>query len=380
MLSDARTTRRGFLAAGGAIVAVAALPGAALGARKPTRFIARSGTRLTLAGAPWRLYGGSCYGTLNPGGQGTINGTVQLALGAGLNTVRLVNFIDETGTSAAAPYDAAAWTRVDQMLATLAGSGLRAILDLSCYRNHLQNYLLNTGQTTTTPYSQDWGAFVRFVAKRVNTVTGVPYRRDPTIALVSFAGEPNPPNSQEPLKPTTSELTNFYSRVFSQWRLYDTNHLLSPGGLLHIDWEEAFNNPNGSGIDWRAIFSLPGCDVPAIHSYWHAFPPSAPTDYRSKKVSTYCSTIQKPWITEEFGFLQTPTDYSTTPPTIYTEQDRGSWYQLVYDIQAGAYASSDGILPSAGVAFWNLGAEVAAASHDVNPQTPYTWSTVQANA
>ena len=56
-------------------------------------FVKTNGSQLLLRGTPWvwRLV----YGTLNPGGQGTIAGTVSLALQAGLNTVRLVNFIDE---------------------------------------------------------------------------------------------------------------------------------------------------------------------------------------------------------------------------------------------------------------------------------------------
>ena len=62
------------------------------------------------------------------------------------------------------------------------------------------------------------GAWKNFLVRRyaINTVTSVEYRADPTIAIVSFAGEPNPPNSGEPLKPATQELTDFYARVFER--------------------------------------------------------------------------------------------------------------------------------------------------------------------
>ncbi len=362
-------TRRRFLGGLGSLGAVVAFPGLAH-ANPASGFVRRSGPQYVVNRRPWRLFGGSTYGTLNPGGQGTIPDTLSLALQAGLNTLRIVNFFDERGLDPAAPYDPASWARVDAMLAALRANGLWAILDLSAYRNHLQNLALNTG-SSITPYSQDWSGFVRFVAKRVNTVNGLPYKNDPTIAFVSFAGEPNPPASQEPLKPTTAELTNFYSTVFGQWRRWDRNHMLGSGGLLHIDWEEAFGNPAGSGIDWQAIFALRDNDVPAIHSYWHNFPPSATNDYRSPKVSAYCAQIGKPWVTEEFGFLQRPVDYSTDPPTVYTEEDRGNWYKVAYDIQA-QYGSS-------GCAFWNLGREVSPYSYDANPDTPATWATVLAN-
>ena len=365
-------TRRAFLRAagvGGAGLMFSGLPGRAEAAGKS--FVRTNGGQLLLRGTPWYLFGGSSYGTLNPGGQGTISGTVDLALQAGLNTVRLVNFIDESGRSANAPFDAAQWAKVDAMLDALRQANLKAILDLSCYRNHLQNEALLAG-SSVTPYSRDWTPFIRFVTKRINTVNGLRYKQDPTIAIVSFAGEPNPPNSQEPLKPTTQELTDFYARVFSEWRSRDHNHLLSSGGLLHIDWEELYGNPDGSGIDWHTIAALPGHDVPSIHNYWGSFPPTPASDFKTPKFSGYCAQIGKAWITEEFGFLQEPVDFSTDPDTVYTEADRGAWYQTVYDIQTSR--------ASAGVAFWNLGTEVDPASHDVNPDTPATWATVGCNA
>lgn len=37
-------------------------------------------------------------------------------------------------------------------------------------------------------------------------------------------------------------------------------------------------------------------------------------------------------------------------------------------------------VPSAGVAFWNLGDEAVGACYDVNPYAPLTWAAVGANA
>ena len=296
-------TRRQFLKAGAVGAGLVAFPNRAAGSARSSRFVTRSGSTYVCDGLPWTLFGGSIYGTSNPGGSGTIGDTVQLAVDAGLNTLRIVNFFDEGSPEnptdpSVAPYARQDWQRVDSILAALRARGLKAILDLSAYRNCLQNWLVAHG-SSVTPYSYDWSTFIRFVAKRVNSLTGIPYKRDPTIAFVSFAGEPNPPNSEEPLKPSTDELTTFYRTAFSVWRAYDRNHMLSSGGLLHIDWEEAFGNPAGSGIDWQAIFSLRYNDVPAIHSYWHNFPPTSANDYRSPKVSAYCASIRKPWLTEE---------------------------------------------------------------------------------
>jgi endo-1,4-beta-mannosidase/plastocyanin len=369
-------------------------------------FIRTDGTRFTLDNKTWYLYGGATYGTSNPGGSQSIADEIALAQAGGLNTLRIVNMFDESGVTSGAPRDEASWQRVDQFLAALKAAGLHAILDLSAFRNHLQNrelYLRGTAAlplypvpaacstltgddqtrcvgahwcegnpgSCTNPYSADampkWNDFLEFVTTRTNTVTGVEYRDDPTIAIVSFAGEPNPPNSQEPLRPGTQELTDFYSHVFAQWKAYDGNHLVTTGGLLHIDWQALYGSD--SGIDTDAIFSLPQQDVLSIHNYFATFPATASTDTKTSIVAQAAQDVHKPWITEEFGFPQQPSSGGTN----YTEADRGDWFRNVYDIQR---APAQGV-PSAGVAFWNLGPQVSGGSHDVNPGTPATWAAVQ---
>src|SRR5207247_3140811 len=101
-----------------------------------------------------------------------------------------VNFIDE-GTRqvptdpTVAPYRAADWARVDSMLDAFRTNGLKAILDLSAYRNCVQNWLVAHG-STVTPYSYDWSTFVRFVAKRVNTMLGLTNLLAPTISFITL--------------------------------------------------------------------------------------------------------------------------------------------------------------------------------------------------
>jgi hypothetical protein len=360
-------TRRRFLGVAAAAGAAAMWPGLARPAQT-NAFVRTRGTQLVAAGKPWPLSGASIYHASTPGGQGTLSQLAQWAQDGGLNTLRIVNFFPEGSPSAptdpeVAPYDESSWRRVDGILAACRESGLRAILDLSVYRNCLHNWAYAHGETTT-PYSRDWSRFIRFVVTRKNTVNHQPYRSDSTIALVSFAGEPNPPHSGEPLKPTTQELTGFYARVFAQWRDLDKNHLLSTGGLIHLDWEDKFGNPAGSGIDWQAIFALEGNDVPSLHNYTDV--PDRARDFSSAKVGAFCAQLGKPWLTEEFGL-----------PQLYADADRAAWFETVYDIQRDH--------GSAGVAFWNLGHELTPVGEnpttfDVSPQTPLVWDAVRANA
>jgi Cellulase (glycosyl hydrolase family 5) len=300
-------------------------------------FVVRCGTSLCAGGSRWTLYAASDLGGLDdPDGRAT------MAAAAGLNTIRVVNFLDESGLPSSAAYDAWHWQRVDKVLASARAHGLHVLLDLSTYRNLLWNAGLN-------PYTADWQAFLQFIAARVNSVNGIRYATDPTIAIVAFAGEVEPTNTSSNTRGiTTSQITAFFSRTFTEWKALDPNHLVSSGGLLQIDW--------ASGIDWKAIFGLTDNDVCSIHDY-----SDADRTVTTPAVATYCASIGRPWITEEFGWEQSVGDAT-----------RASLFQTMFDTQA-AYNS-------AGVGFWNLGTQLGGTTYDVNGGTSRTWSVVQANS
>ena len=315
-----------------------ATPGAAPSiSSSGTGFVARCGRSLCLNGSPWYLFGASQLGGLDDP-----NARAEMAVSANLNTIRIVNFLDEKGALATAPYESWRWQRVDRAIASAHGRGLKVILDLSTYRNLLSNAGLN-------PYTHDWGAFISFVANRRNTVTGVRYADDPTIAIVAFAGEVEPVNSTaNSLGVTTLQVTNFFKKAFASWQAIDPNHLLSSGGLLQLDWN--------SGIDWRTIFALPGSDLCSIHDYSRA-----DQTITTPAVASYCASIGRPWITEEFGWEQATGDLS-----------RSRDFAAMYGLQS-RYAA-------AGVAFWNLGPQTSGATYDVNSATALTWAAVRSNA
>jgi hypothetical protein len=305
-------------------------------------FVSACGTALCLAGRPWYLYGASDLGGLDDP-----DARASLSVAARLNTLRVVNFLDEHGSVGGAPYDAARWARVDAAIAAAGSAGLHVVLDLSTYRNLLRNAGLN-------PYTYDWGPFVAFVTQRSNTVSGMRYADDPTIALVSVAGEVEPLHTPaNALGITTQEVTSFFERTLGEWRALDAHHLLSSGGLLQLDWD--------SGIDWRAIFGLANDGVCSVHDY-----STADQTVTTPAVAAYCASLGKPWITEEFGWDQAIGD-----------ANRAAGFSAMYGLQLRYLA--------AGVAFWNLGTQVMGAggvvdTHDVNPSTPLTWSAVQTNA
>jgi len=303
-------------------------------APRATGSVSVCGRSLCAGGARWYLYGASILGGMDDPAT-----AISRASAAGLNTVRIVNFLDERGPVGSAEYSEWHWARLDRVIATAGGAGLKVILDLSTHRN----LIANAGHN---PYTHDWTPFLQFAANRRNTVTGLRYGDDPTIALIAVAGEVEPLNTPDnTLGITTSQVTSFFQKAFATWKQHDRLHPVSPGGLLHYGWD--------SGIDWRAIFAA--ADVCSIHNYSDGDISATPT------VAAYCASIGKPWITEEFGWERGIGD-----------ANRAARFQQMYSLQ-----TTNG---SAGVAFWNIGGQTSSPTFDVNTSTPLTLNVVIANA
>lgn len=294
--------------------------------------VSACGTHLCAAGHVWTLRMGSIYGGLD-----TPQKTVAEAVALRLNTIRVTDFLDVGGSPQTAPYDGSSWRAVDQLIAAAARSGLHVELDLSTYRNLL-------GTAGLDPYTYSWSSFLHFVVNRTNTVTGVRYGSDATIALVSFAGEADAPRGgSNTWGLTTSGLTAFYGRVEQTWHDAAPRQLLTAGGLDQLSWN--------SGIDWRSIFGLPYNAVDAIHVY------SGPDRLDTlPAVASYSHRIGRPWITEEFGF-----------PAALGDRTRAAGFQDLFALNR-RYGS-------AGTGFWNVGRQTED-TYDVGPQSPRTAAVV----
>jgi hypothetical protein len=299
------------------------------------------------------MYGATFY---NPGltpyrsGIKDPAGTVALAAQAHLNTLRITDFLDTDGDPTAAPFDESAWRRADAMISAAAHAGMHVVLGLSDYRADLWNNCID-------PYTSNWNHFIDFVANRVNTVSGHIYKNDPAIAFVSLAGEPLPVGvhhftAKATGKPctisyTTQNLTDFYATATREWKRQGAKVLVNTGGLGYL-------NESTSGIDWKAIFSLASNDLCDIKTYggMQAWAPNA---------ARYCASIAKPLVDEEFGWQQ----------GIGDPQRASAFERALRELRS---------MHVSGIAFWNLGYEVASTSYEVSPLTPKTFATVRANA
>ena len=185
-----------------------------------------------------------------------------------------------------------------------------------------------------------------FVANRVNTVTGITYRNDPTILVVSIAGEPIGPGYGECGRASTEqELTDFFEWALAEWKSLDPHHLRSTGGL-HGTYAGLDDNgdPIPSGSAGRRHRDLPprrqhAAVAPHVPAADDALPLA---DGQTPVLAPVAQALGKPWFTEEFGFMQDDTDAF-----------RASEFDCVYDEQTSVRLGGLALLePRAGDRGW----------------------------
>jgi endo-1,4-beta-mannosidase len=188
------------------------------------------------------------------------------------------------------------------------------------------------------------------------------YKDDPTIAMWLMFGEPKAPSAHGM---SSTQYVAAFKTILGQAQARDSNHIISTGGFLHLN--------GATPYPWQQIMSLPENDFCSIHTY-----SLGDQNDTIPKVSQYCSSINKPWLQEEFGATQAQGDWTPCTYSGYCgDERRADTFQRVYDVSRTANA--------AGALFWNLGVEVQGVNHtgdtyDVNPDTPLIWEVVKRNA
>jgi hypothetical protein len=296
---------------------------------------------------PIHPYGSTMYpfwnyhGALHKGGGWTypafrsyIDQIISMAQQAHLNTLRPTNFFD--GTTYGDWYNATVWSNMDYLFQEAASHGMYIILDLSSFRD-------KTLKQGIYPYDPSlYTAAFSWVASR--------YAENPALLNYAIAGEVACPTGNDPLRPTSTQaLTNYYQVLSDTLHAADPNHLISSGGLSHL-------NQADCGIDWKSIFSLPHINMAAIHVY-----SDNDRTITIPMVASWAAKNGKPFTIEEFGFLQGEGD-----------AHRSADFQNIFMLGKQFGVTS--------IIFWNLGPEVSPSSYEVNPNTPLTWNTVISNA
>ncbi|CAL4885523.1 unnamed protein product [Urochloa decumbens] len=195
---------------------------------------------------------------------------------------------------------------------------------------------------------------VKAVLTRVNKLTGVAYKDDPTI----FAWElMNEPRCQSDLSGKT--LQAWITEMAGYAKSLDPNHMLEIGlegfyGESTPDRQRQFNpRAYAVGTDFISNNLIPGIDFATIHSYPDQWLPAASNDeqvefmrrWMASHAGDAAAALRKPLLVAEFGWSARSSGVRAVAPV------RDAYFGMVYD---AIYASARAGGPLAGGLFWQV--------------------------
>lgn len=197
---------------------------------------------------------------------------------------------------------------------------------------------------------------VKTVLTRVNTVTGVAYKDDPTILAWELMNEPR---CQSDLSGRT--IQSWITEMAAHVKSIDGNHMLEAGlegfyGASSSSSRAASVNPAGRqvGTDFIANNRVPGIDFATVHSYpdqWlSSSDDQAQRNFLGRWLDAHIAdaqgTLRKPLLIAEFGKSQRDPGFSSA--------QRDAQFGMVY---AKIYQSARKGGPTVGGLFWQLMAD-----------------------
>lgn len=166
----------------------------------------------------------------------------------------------------------------------------------------------------TDPKARQWYKdWASHLLNRVNSITGIKYKDDPTITAWELANEPRCAASGL-LKASpdckTDTITAWAKEMSGYIRSVDSNHLIGLGdeGFLCDPAGNDWTLDCSQGIDARAIAALPNIDMVGLHLYPDFWKHDAAwsTDYINKHLALG-DEFKKPVFLGEYGWKDTTT-------------------------------------------------------------------------
>jgi mannan endo-1,4-beta-mannosidase len=341
---------------------------------EPSSFVSVEGERLLLDGRPYRFIGVNYWYGMNlaspgPGGdRERLARELDLLASLGVTNLRVMAGSEGpdnepyrvTPALQTAPgvYDPDLLLGLDHLLAEAGRRDLRLVLCLNNFwpwTGGMAQYVAwATGEEIPYPAGPeaDWDRYQDFAARfydnpaacstfrdhatamvtRVNSVTGIAYRDDPTIMAWELANEPRGMGR-------AAAFNRWIDETAALIKSLDPNHLVTTG----CEGDTPLPGPNG--LDFTANHDGPHIDYGTVHIWpqnWGWFDPARPDTYAAAEAEALrylghharqASALGKPLVLEEFGLAR---DGGSLDPTATTTQRDAFFAAVLAAMPAGA--------------------------------------------
>ncbi|MBX7127311.1 MAG: cellulase family glycosylhydrolase [Cyclobacteriaceae bacterium] len=359
-----------------------------------TGFVVVKGVGFEIDGKPYHYLGTNFWYGLNLGSKGPGGNRDRLLREldrlAGLGVMNLRVMAGSEGPddepyrmlpslqTAPGEYNADVLEGLDFLLDEMKKRDMKAVMCLNNFWNWsggMAQYLVWAGAADSIPYPPphpggDWSKYqeftasfysnakavelfnrhIEFMLKRKNSLSGLPYKNDPTIMSWELANEPRGVNNQKDFRAWLEAVTALI-------RMHDPNHLITTGS-------EGKTSAESSGTDLALDHASKNIDYSTIHIWvqnWNYFDPMKATEtyepalaYAKKYLSDHVAiarTMGKPVVLEEFGISRDLNSYEASSAVTWRDQYYQSMFAEVTKL------AQEPESPLAGCNFWAWGGE-----------------------
>jgi mannan endo-1,4-beta-mannosidase len=340
------------------------------------QFVTRVGARLELAGRPYRFAGSNNYYPMYAP-DAMVDGVFDKAAAADFDVLRVWGSREigtPGGTDSVNPssdgfylqyWDAEAgrpafndtatgFQRLDRVLAAARARGIRLVIPLVNNWNNfggMDQYVRWAGKQyhddfyTDATIRQWYRAWIAHVLNRVNPLTGIAYKDDPTVLMWELGNEPRCVSAgvypRSPSGCTTDTLTSWAGQMSTYVKSLDRHHLVGVGDEGFYAKEPASSDwtRNGAdGVDSIKLSSLRDVDVMGFHLYPDGWGKGPAEQWGRDWIVEHAQdarAIRKPLFLGEFGSLDKTTRnrvYRTWTRTFASAGGTGELYWLLSDV------------------------------------------------
>ena len=334
-------------------------------------FVKREGSRLVLGNDEFRFLGANNY-YMHHKPYEMIDDVLASASGMNVSVLRVWGFLDglgdhsfhmqpQLGVFEPLPGNESAWERLDYTVAKAGESGIRLLIVLTNnwsdfggipqYAKWLE--LENEDDFFTDERARAaYRRFAQTLIERVNTVTGVAYRDDPTIMAWSLCNEPRCESdpSGRTLLEWTREMSAFVKAIAP-------NQLVTLGseGFFRRESDQWTHNGQ-AGVDWESIIALDTIDFGTFHLYpehW-GIPDSEFVQWGTRWITEHAEAARlagKPIVLDEYGVgISTRQNrayaFREWTDTIYEQGLAGSMFWTLTGLDNSPEADGEGLFPN----------------------------------